>query len=107
MRMAKVPIDMASEQKNLMGVVSTRQALYIGGGILIIYSYVPIVFSFLSPLFGWIAAIVVCAILALPIIAVVAAFSFFPVAKYHMNRDMYILMKLQRNTQVGLWRKGE
>ena len=41
MRREKVPVDMSSEQKNLMGVLSTRQAIYIGVGTLIVYSYVP------------------------------------------------------------------
>lgn len=97
---------MSSEQKNLMGVVSTRQAIYVGVGGIVIYSYVPILFGLLKGLFGWMIASAICGFTTIPIIAFVAFFGFYPVEKYNMNRDYYMMIKIQRGTQVGMWRKG-
>lgn len=106
LRQEKVPIDMASEQKNLMGIVSTRQAIYLGVGVTSIYAYITPLFKFLNMLFGWLPALIVCAISTLPIIAIVLFLGFYPVGKLNMNRDYYMLIKIQRKTQYGLWRKG-
>jgi hypothetical protein len=106
MRQAEVPIDMSSEQRNLMGVVSTRQAIYLGVGGVLLYSYVYPLFEFLMGIFGWMVALVVSAISALPVIAVVGFLGFFPKAKYNMPRDYYLFIYIQRANNVGLWRKG-
>lgn len=106
MRMAKVPIDMSSEQKNLMGVVSTRQAIYLALGGSALYAYVYPLAQLLSPIFGWVVTTGVCIASALPVLAIVGFFGFFPVSKYNMNRDYYMLIKWQRGSNVGLWRKG-
>ncbi|MBD8523790.1 PrgI family protein (plasmid) [Lysinibacillus fusiformis] len=105
MRMAKVPIDMSSEQKNLFGVVSTRQAIYLVAGGSIIYSYVYPMAELLFPIFGWFVTLIICICSALPVLAFVGFFGFFPVSKYNMNRDYYMLIKWQRGSNVGLWRK--
>lgn len=40
MRKVTVPVDMTSEQKTLLGVLSKRQLIYLlGGGQLFIYMY--------------------------------------------------------------------
>ncbi len=106
MRREKVPIDMSSEQKNLMGVLSTRQALYLGIGVLIIYSYVPPLFKLVNMVGGWIPALIICFISALPIAIIVGIFGFTKFSKYSMNTDYYMLIKLQKKTQYGKWRKG-
>ncbi|MFJ7890517.1 PrgI family mobile element protein [Lysinibacillus xylanilyticus] len=105
MRMAQVPIDMSSEQKNLFGVVSTRQAIYLLGGGSLVYSYVYPMAEMLFPLFGWLVTFLISICSALPVIAFVGFFGFFPVSKYNMNRDYYMLIKWQRGSNVGLWRK--
>jgi len=106
MRIAKVPIDMSSEQRNILGVVSTRQLIYMIVGGSLLYTYEPILFKLLSPLFGWIFSILVCLICAVPVIAIVVFFIFFKIEKYNMLRDYYLMIKLQRKTQYGMWRKG-
>lgn len=106
MRREKVPVDMSSEQKNLMGVLSTRQAIYIGVGTLIVYSYVPPLFTLVNMVAGWIAALIVCFISVLPIAIIVVIFGFTKVSKFSMNTDYYMLIKLQKKTQYGKWRKG-
>ncbi|MFJ8519426.1 PrgI family mobile element protein [Lysinibacillus xylanilyticus] len=106
MRREKVPVDMSSEQKNLMGVLSTRQAIYLGVGISITYSYVQPLFSFVNIVAGWVAALIICIISILPIAFIVGFFGFVKVSKYNMNRDYFMLIKLQKHTQYGKWRKG-
>ena len=107
MRIAKVPIDMTSEQKNLMGVVSTRQAIYLGIGSSILYAYVPPIFSFFYKLIGLTPSLIISLIAASPIIAIVVYLGFFKVEKFNMSRDYYLFIKFQRHTNVGLWRKGK
>lgn len=59
-----------------MGIVSTRQGIYlaIGGGL--IYSYIIPAFKFLYPIFGIIATVIICMVLAMPVAAVVVYFAF-------------------------------
>ena len=106
MRMAKVPIDMSSEQKNLMGVVSSRQAIYIALGVSAMYAYIPSLVKITNAIAGVIPAIVIGIISAIPVIALVIFLAFAPVSKFNMNRDYYLLIKFQRKTNLGLWRKG-
>lgn len=106
MRQAKVPIDMSSEQRNIMGVVSTRQAIYLGVGGVLLYSYVYPLFELLMSIFGWMVALVGCVISALPVIIIVGFLGFYPNAKYNMPRDYFLYIYLQRAKNVGLWRKG-
>ena len=105
-RSANVPIDMSSEQKNLMGVVSTRQFIYLILGGSTIYAYVPPLAKLVFAIAGIIPAIIVSIIAALPVLAIVIFLGFAPVAKYNMNRDYYLLIKFQRKSNLGIWRKG-
>lgn len=107
MRITKVPIDMSSEQKNIQGVVSSRQAVYLIVGGILLYSYIPIVFTAINAIFGWLVAIAISFITALPILIIVGFLGFTKVSKYNMNRDYFLLIKFQRKTQYGKWRKGE
>lgn len=104
-RIVKVPIDMASEQKEILGLVSKRQLAYLIVGGLILYSYVPLVYKILSGL-GWIVAGLSALFSAVPVAALVLLLGFLKVEKYNMNRDYYYFIKLQRKTQYGSWRKG-
>lgn len=106
MRVSKVPIDMSSEQKNILGVVSTRQLIYIGVGTVICYSYVPLVFTLLYGFIGWVAAAVICLITVFPVAFVIVYFGFMKVSKLNMNRDYWHYIKFQRKTQYGKWHKG-
>ncbi|WP_227745000.1 PrgI family mobile element protein [Lysinibacillus sp. OL1] len=101
-----VPVDMSSEQKNLMGVLSTRQAIYLGVGISVVYSYVPPLFAIVNLVAGWVAALIFCTISILPVAFIVGFFGFTKVSKYNMNRDYFMLIKLQKKTQYGKWRRG-
>lgn len=106
MRREKVPVDMSSEQKNLMGVMSTRQLIYLGVGVALTYSYIQPLFSIVNNVAGWVIALGICVITVLPVAIVVGFFGFTKVSKYNMNRDYFMLIKLQKHTQYGKWRKG-
>jgi hypothetical protein len=102
MRKEVVPVDMSSEQKEIFGVVSKRQLIYLILGGSAIYSYVPKLF----PLIGnWMAAIIICIVSTLPVVAAVLLFGFYRLEKYHMYLDKYLLIKLQYKTQLGNWSK--
>ncbi|MFP7442614.1 MULTISPECIES: PrgI family mobile element protein [Bacillus] len=105
MRIAKVPIDMSSEQKEILGIVSKRQLAYIVVGVILLYSYVPIVYKFFSIL-GWLTGAIFGLVSAAPTVALVIFLGFTKVEKYNMNRDYYFYIRLQRKTQYGSWRKG-
>ena len=105
MRNEKVPIDMSSEQKEILGLFSKRQLAYVGGGGVILYSYIPFIFKLLSGA-GWVVAGIGAMIAAMPIVAVVFLLGFIRVDKFNMNRDYYYWIRLQRRTQYGSWRKG-
>jgi hypothetical protein len=105
MRIEKVPIDMASEQKEILGLFSKRQLTYIAVGGLLIYSYVPSVYKLFS-VFGWIAGGLAALITAVPVAAIFLFLAFAKVQKLNMNRDYYYYIRFQRRTQYGSWRKG-
>ncbi|WP_028393960.1 PrgI family protein [Bacillus cihuensis] len=105
MRISKVPVDMSSEQKEILGILSKRHLVYLAIGGLILYSYVPVIFNLFSR-FGTLVGALVALFSAAPIVAIVFFFGFTKVAKYNMNRDFYYFIKLQRKSQYGSWRKG-
>lgn len=97
---------MTSEQKEILGLLSKRQLMYIAGGGLILYAYIPIVFKMLSGA-GWIIASIGALCSAAPTLAIIFFLGFIKVEKFNMNRDYYYWIKLQRRTQYGSWRKGQ
>lgn len=103
LRKETVPIDMASEQKTILGFISRRQLIYIVAGGSILYALVPIVFNlFPNYIVGLIASIIV----ALPILFVVFMFGFWQKNKLHLNYDHFFLIKIGYKSQIGIWRKG-
>ncbi|WP_201715478.1 PrgI family mobile element protein [Rossellomorea arthrocnemi] len=104
MRKVMVPVDMQSEQKELLGIISKRQLIYLIVGGIILYWYLPFVFS----LFGtnWIVAVIAAIVSALPTLTVTLLLAFYRIEKYHMYIDRLILTKLQYKSQLGNWRKG-
>ncbi len=105
MRNEKVPIDMSSEQKEILGILSNRQLTYLVVGGLVLYAYVPAVFNMLSAA-GWIVAAITALCTAVPTAGIILFLGFVKVDKFNMNRDYYYWIKLQRKTQYGSWRKG-
>lgn len=105
MRKVSVPVDMASEQKVILGVMSMRQLIYIvvGGGL--IYAYVPFLFNLMAGL-PMTVRIIVCAIAALPVAGIVIPLAFIKKRNYHMFLDYYLFIKFRAKTQHGKWRKG-
>jgi hypothetical protein len=103
MRRVTVPVDMSSEQKTILGIVSVRQLIYCLFGFTVLYAYVPTVFKLMSNLT---LAVLVTIISTLPVIVFVYLFGFHKVSKYHMFFDMYLLVKLGYKYQIGVWRKG-
>jgi hypothetical protein len=102
MRKEVVPVDMSSEQKEIFGVVSKRQLIYLILGGSAIYSYVPKLFLLIG---NWMAAIIICIVSTLPVVAAVLLFGFYRLEKYHMYLDKYLLIKLHYKTQLGNWSK--
>lgn len=103
MRKIVVPVDMQSEQKELFGVLSKRQLLYLIGGGGLIYWYVPFVFNLFS---NWVAGATTSIITVFPTALLVYLVAFRRLDKYHMYLDRYILIRLQYRSQLGIWRKG-
>lgn len=106
MRIEKVPIDMTSEQKEILGVVSKRQLAYLVVGGLLIYSYIPVVYKITSLFGGWMVGAICSLISAAPVALIVFILGFTKVSKFDMNRDYFYWIKFQRKTQYGSWRKG-
>ncbi len=50
MRKVTVPVDMTSEQKTLLGVLSKRQLIYLLGGGASLYLYVPFLWRLFAPI---------------------------------------------------------
>ena len=107
MRIESVPIDMTSEQKEILGLISKRQLMYMAGGVLTLYAYLPTVFKFLNSLgAGMALTIIVSLFAAIPVVLIVFFFGFIKISKFNMNSDYYYFIRLQRRTQYGSWRKG-
>ncbi|MFD5853286.1 PrgI family mobile element protein [Cytobacillus pseudoceanisediminis] len=105
MRVEKVPIDMSSEQKEILGIVSKRQLAYLAIGGIILYSYIPFIYKLFSG-FGWLTGALFSLFSAAPTVGLVLYLAFAKVQKYNMNRDYYYYIRFQRKTQYGSWRKG-
>lgn len=105
MRKVTVPIDMSSEQKTLLGVLSKRQLIYLIVGGTIIYAYVPIVWN-LTIGFSAFFSIISSFISTLPVAVIVGVLGFIRKSKYHMYFDRYIITKYGYKRQIGVWRKG-
>lgn len=105
MRTVKVPIDMSSEQKEIMGVISKRQLIYIAVGAILLYSYVPSVYSLFANI-DWLVGAAFALASSIPVIFAVIFLGFIKVGKMNMNRDFYYWIVLQKKTQYGSWRKG-
>lgn len=107
MRVENVPIDMSSEQKEILGILSKRQLMYLAGGGIVLYTYVPFVFKFIYAISGEaVAAIIITMFTAVPVLLIVGFFGFMKKQKFNMNNDYYYWISLQRKTQYGSWRKG-
>lgn len=105
MRKVSVPVDMSSEQKSILGVMSIRQLIYVVVGGVLIYGYVPLLFNAMNGL-PVTVKIIVCVIAALPIVVIALPLAFFKKRNYHMFLDFYLLIKFRAKTQHGVWRKG-
>lgn len=106
MQRVQVPVDMISEQKNILGMISTRQAIYLAIGAVILYAYIPSLYSLIASLLGIIVAIVICALTAIPVIIFVLYLAFYKSSKHNMFGDRLLLIRLQKKSQFGYWHKG-
>ncbi|MEX3623685.1 PrgI family protein [Viridibacillus arvi] len=105
MRKVNVPVDMSSEQKAILGIMSIRQLIYVVASGALLYAYVPFIFSLMGSI-STTVKIIACLISALPIIAIVLPLAFIRKRNYHMFLDYYLLIKFRAKTQHGIWRKG-
>lgn len=104
MRKVEVPVDISSEQKSILGVISTRQLIYLLVGGLIIYSIIPLAWSLGSSLY---TSFIFCVISALPIVVMIAPLAFMKNNKYNMFYDMYLYTRFLGKYEKGVWRKGK
>ncbi|ANC11124.1 MULTISPECIES: PrgI family protein [Bacillus cereus group] len=105
MRKVTVPVDMTSEQKTLLGVLSKRQLIYLLGSGASLYLYVPFLWRLFAPIDA-VVAFFICLILALPTVIGVIAFAFIYKEKQHMYLDRFLLIKMRSRSEKGKWRKG-
>ncbi|MFT9496925.1 MULTISPECIES: PrgI family mobile element protein [Bacillota] len=103
MRKVTVPIDMASEQKTILGVLSKRQMIYLIAGGSLLYAYIPVVFNLFPNI---VLGLIFSFVSALPTLGAVLVLGFIKKNKYHLNYDQYLLIKLGYKNQIGIWRKG-
>ncbi|WP_026801302.1 PrgI family mobile element protein [Pontibacillus halophilus] len=106
MRTVTVPEDMSSEQKVILGILSFRQLIYLAMGLFLIGSYVPGVFSFLAKQ-NIVIALIGSVVSAVPVLVIILPLALLKKRKYHMYYDKYLLLKLYKRSQTGVWRKGE
>lgn len=104
MRQVTVPIDMSSEQKTILGIISKRQMIYLIIGGAILYVIIPSVFQ-LFP--NFIAGVIFSIITAIPIVAIIFILAFVKKHKHHLNYDHYLLIRFGMKKQMGNWRKGK
>ncbi|MFC0273745.1 PrgI family mobile element protein [Metabacillus herbersteinensis] len=103
MRKVTVPIDMASEQKEILGIISKRQLIYIIVGGALIYAYIPFVFNLTS---NYLVGAIMSLISAIPVLVITGVLGFMKKFKYSLNYDFYLIIKLGYKNQIGTWRKG-
>jgi xanthosine utilization system XapX-like protein len=102
MRQATIPDDMTSDVKNILGVISTRQLIYLIIGGSIIYSYIPVVFGLTS---DFVMSVILCMISAAPVLLIVGVLGFLKNEKTNMFYDKYLQVLFFKKTQKGKWRK--
>lgn len=105
LKKVNVPVDMSSEQKVILGIVSMRQLIYLIVGGTILYTIIPLVWNMAGGI-SWAIKLAFCAVSALPICIIVIPLAFFKMRKYGMFLDYYLLIKLGGKTQMGVWRRG-
>lgn len=105
MRKEQVPVDISSEQKVILGIVSMRQLIYIIVGGTFIYTIFPFMWGLLEGT-STMVRLLVSVLINLPIVAVIGYFGFLRNGKYNMYYDSYWLVRLGEKSQYGIWRKG-
>lgn len=102
-RKVTVPVDMSSEQKSILGILSKRQLIYLIVGGLLLYFYVPKVFQiFNDPVLGFIFAL----FSAVPTVFLIGLLGFMKHLKHNLYFDKYFIIKMKYHQQLGVWRKG-
>lgn len=102
-RKVTVPVDMSSEQKVILGIISKRQLIYLIVGGISIYFYVPKFYQIPSdPILGIIFALVS----AVPTLILIGLLGFMRHHKHNLNFDKYFILKMKYSKQLGVWRKG-
>lgn len=103
---AAVPVDLVSEQKNVLGIVSTRQASYIGGTFIMVCVIGNGISSLLNPLFGSLGTLIILAFIGVFFEAIACFFAFAKKHDYYMYYDQYLLLTyLQATDEFGRWEK--
>lgn len=105
MRKVSVPVDMSSEQKAILGVMSIRQLIYIVAGGVSLYGYIPLLYNAMVG-FPMAVRIIICIVTGLPVLLILLPLAFIKKRNYHMFLDFYLLIKFRAKTQHGVWRKG-
>lgn len=105
MRKATFPVDMASEQKTILGMVSKRQLMYLLGSGALIYAYVPFIWNLFIGI-HYIIAGLFSLLAALPVAGTALSCAFIYKSKQHMYLDRYLWVKFKGKHERGAWRRG-
>ena len=106
MRVVELQVDMVSEQKNLLGFISTRQGIYLGIGGVILYTIIPPVFKLVNFIAGILPAVIVALILAAPFATCAIYLAFMKNTKTEMFKDKELFLKFKSKFETGHWRSG-
>ena len=106
MRREIVPVDLVSEMKTILGLVSVRQLIYIAVGGIIAYNLMQI---FSLPSLHIVAKVIIYAFMIAPIAALVGFFGFWFRADYDMYWDKYLMISLVYwlNHKKYIYRHGD
>lgn len=106
MRVETVPVDIVSEQKQILGYCSYRQALYVALFVIIYYNFCKLLDLGSLPI---VLYVIIYAFVAIPFAAACWALGFFHIKKHDMYFDYYALIwiKHQMLYKRRVYRHGE
>lgn len=101
---ASVPVDLVSEQKHILGLVSYRQAAYLGGGFILTCVVGQIVMTYVGRALGTLVAVFITLLFAILFMGIALFFSFFKLFDYDMPIDQYLFFLMtEAPLEHGNW----
>lgn len=103
----KVPINISSEQKEYLGVISKRQLYYWVGILAIGYLLLPKLYQIFLPYFGLMIAVMVSLVLTILIVSPLLLCAHWYRRREHMYFDKYMYYKILGRKELGIWYRKE